>query len=311
MPGFAGLHSQLHNTGGSSAAIARSEDRPSLLLVVVVEGIGVDHEAFLAVEPVFTGSELVAFLADREVARPVETARRLEEGWLRAGRVVAVRPDLFAVVTDGRDPARFQPMPSLVATKMAPDAVVSHHAALDFWGVSYSLWFDAVYSATDPAPAMVYGAMHYRGVRFPQRLIASGNQHYGVVEQTYADGTVRVTTMERTLVDTLADPDYGGSWDEIYQSLNRADSIDVATVAAYCQLRDGGPALRAKVGFFLDQHRELWGIAASDLDQFRPPIFPGRPYHLDPGDVPRPCFVEDWNLVVPVTVVERQWELVF
>ncbi|MCY4369497.1 MAG: hypothetical protein OXF41_08765 [bacterium] len=270
-----------------------------------------NHETFLAIEPVFTGSDVAAFLAGRGVARPVETARRLEEQWLRAGQVVAVRPDLFAVVSEGIDPARFQPMSSLVATKMAPDAVVSHHAALDFWGISYSMWFDAVYSATDPAPPMVYGAMDYRGVRFPERLIESGQQHVAVVEQSYADGTVRVTTMERTLVDTLADPDYGGSWDEIYQSLTRADSIDVATVATYCQMRDGGPALRAKVGFFLDQHRDLWGIAASDLDQFRPPRQPGRPYHLDPASVPRPYFVDAWNLVVPVSVVERQWELVF
>ena len=240
-------------------------------------GVGVDHETFLDIEPVFTGTDLAEFLAGRGVARPVEERR------VRAGRVVAVRPGLFAVVSDGIDPARFQPMPSLVATKMAPDAVVSHHAALDFWGISYSMWFDAVYSATDPAPPMFYSRMYYRGVRFPQRLITSGNQHFGVVEETYADGTVRVTTMERTLVDTLADPDYGGSWDEIYQSLNRADSIDVETVATYCQLRDGGLALRARVGFFLDQHRDLWGITAGDLDQFRPPHQPGGPFHLDPA----------------------------
>lgn len=272
-----------------------------------------DHQMLGAVEPVFTGSELVAHLAEHGVTHPVEEAGRLEERWLRAGRVLAVRPGLFAVVGEGRDPARFQPIPTLVATKMAPDAVVSHHAALDHWGISYSLWFDAVYSATDPTPPIVYGAVYYRGVRFPQRLIDSGNQHFGVVTRTYADGTVRVTGMERTLVDVLADPDYGGSWDEIYQSLTRADQIDVETVAAYCQLRDGRPALRAKVGFFLDQHRGLWDITISDLNQFRParPERQPGPFHLDPAPLERTHYVEDWNLVVPVAVVERQWELVY
>ena len=278
---------------------------------LVAEVFAVDHEKFLASEPVFTGSELAAFLADRGATRPGAKARRLEERWLQAGRVVAVRPDLFAVVGEGRDPARFQPMSSLVATKMAPDAVVSHHAALDFWGISYSMWFDAVYSATDPAPPTAYGAMYYRGVRFPQRLIASGNQHFGVVEQSYADGSVRVATIERTLVDILAEPDYGGSWDEIYQSLTRADSIDVAMVAAYCEMRDGGAVMRAKVGFFLDQHRELWGIDASDLDQFRPQGSRAVMFAFDTCPRKRTHYVADWNLVVPVTVVERQWELVF
>ena len=270
-----------------------------------------DHETFLTVEPVFTSSDLATFLACRDVARPVEKARRLEEKWLRAGRVVAVRTGLFAVVAEGIDPARFQPLSSLVATKMAPDAVVSHHSALDFWGISYSMWFDAVYSATDPVPPMVYGAMCYRGVRFPERLIESGNQHFGVVERPYADGTVRVTTMERTLVDILAEPDYGGSWDEIYQSLTRADSIDIVAVAAYCQVRDCGPALRAKVGFFLEQHRELWRIDATDLDQFRPPGPRVMMFAFDTFPRKRTHYVEDWNLLVPVEVVERQWEMVF
>lgn len=270
-----------------------------------------NHEAFLTVEPVFTGSELAEFLARRGVAHPVEEARRLQERWVWAGRVVAVRPDLFAVVADGIDPARFQPMPDLVSTKMAPDAVVSHHSALDFWGISYSMWFDAVYSATEPAPPLAFRAMCYRGVRFPQRLIDSGDQHFGVVTRTYADGTVRVTTMERTLVDVLADPDYGGSWDEIYQSVTRADQIDVETVAAYCQLRDGSPALRAKVGFFLDQHRDLWGITNCDLDQFRPSGPRAQKFVFDTFDRKRTHYVEEWNLVVPVEVIERQWELVF
>ena len=274
-------------------------------------GVGVDRETFLTMEPVFTSSDLGAFLAGLGVARPIEEAHRLEERWLRAERVVAVRPGLFAVVAEGIDPARFQPMPSLVATKMAPDAVVTHHAALDFWGISYSMWFDAVYSATDPLPPMVYGAMCYRGVRFPERLIESGNQHFGVVEQSYAGGTVRVTTIERTLVDILAEPDYGGSWDEIYQSLTRADSIDIEAVAAYCQVRDRGPPLRAKVGFFLEQHRELWGIDATDLDEFRPPGPRVTVFAFDTFPRKRTHYVEDWNLVVPVEIVERQWEMVF
>ncbi|MDE0352946.1 MAG: transcriptional regulator [bacterium] len=269
-----------------------------------------DHEKFLAVEPVFTNSELAEFLADCGESDPFHAARCLEGRWVRAGRVVVVRPGLFAVVADGIDPARFQPMPDLVSTKMTPDAVVSHHSALDFWGISYSMWFDAVYSATHPQAPLAFRAMCYRGVRFPQRLIDSGDQHFGVVTRTYADGVVRVTGMERTLVDVLADPDYGGSWDEIYQSVTRADQIDVEAVAAYCQLRDGSPALRAKVGFFLEQHRELWGISASDLDQFRPQD-PAPAVHLDPAPIELTHYVKEWNLVVPVEVVERQWELVF
>ena len=85
----------------------------------------------------------------------------LEEGWVRAVRVV-VRPGLFAEVGEGRDQARFQPMPDLVSAKMTPDAVVSPHSALWFFGISYLMWFDAVYSATEPALSLAFRAMRYR-----------------------------------------------------------------------------------------------------------------------------------------------------
>ena len=37
-------------------------------------GVGVDHDTFLGVEPVFTGPELVAYLTECGVARPGEEA---------------------------------------------------------------------------------------------------------------------------------------------------------------------------------------------------------------------------------------------
>ena len=265
---------------------------------------------FLEREPVFTGSDLAAYLEGRGVVDPCAEACRLGAQWRDEDRVVVVRPDVYAVVNGGRDPTRFQPMSDLVATKMAPDAVVSHHSALDYWGISYSLWFDEVYSATDPPAAMVYGAMYYRGVRFPEPLIKSGNQHFGVAVESYAGGTVRVTTLERTLVDILAEPDLGGSWDEIWPSLGRADSIDVDTVAAYCEMLDDGAALRAKVGFFLDQHRDEWGITTDDLSLFRPGGFL-KPFPLDPAPHSRCRLVPEWNLLVPIEVIERKWDLVY
>lgn len=66
-----------------------------------------------------------------------------------------------------------------------------------------------------------------------------------------------------------------------------------------------------RVGFFLDQHRGLWGIGHSDLDQFRPQGPRATMFVFDTFPRKRVHYVEDWNLVVPVAVVERQWEMVF
>ncbi len=265
------------------------------------------HETFLESEPVFTRPDLAAYLEDRGVAYPHAYSRQLQERWQKEGRVVAVRPDLCAVIPAGAPPTGFYPWPYLVATKLAPDAVLSHRSAVEYWGFSYTMWYETVYSATRPAPETVNGSMRYRGHPFPDRLVQLGGQHFGVVELDYLGGRVRVTAVERTLVDVLGAPHLGGSWDEIWRMLALADAYDLDTVAAYCDLLGAGSALRAKTGFFLDHHRHLWGFDDDDLAPFRPP--PRRePYYLDP-DTPRPfLLVEDWNLVVPTYIWKRGWE---
>ena len=267
------------------------------------------YETFLDREPVFTGSDLAAYLGRRGVADPRSAARRLGEQWRMAGRVVEVRPDVFAVVPDGLPADRNQPWPYLVAVKLAPDAVLSHRTAVDFRGYSYTMWYEYVYSATRPVPETGYGVVWYTGTRHPAALVERGIPHFGVVEKDYAGGTVRVTTMDRTLVDVMAAPQHGGTWDEIWRTLARADPYDIDALSAYCDLLGAEEELRAKIGFFFDHNRRMWDIDDTSLDPFRPNRQrSGGRHHLDPGTL-RPCrFVADWNLEVPVDVFERWWE---
>ena len=272
-------------------------------------GVVLSHQAFLDREPVFTTSDLVAYLEGRGAVNPLAESRLLQEQWHREGLVVAVRPDVFAVVDDGGVSEGFQPRSWLVAMKLAPDSVLSHRTAVDYWGYAYTMWFEVVYSATHPAPDTAYGFETYRGVRFPDRLVASRQQHSGVVERDFAGGTVRVTTMERALVDIMDTPRLGGSWEEIWRTLARVDNFDLAAVAAYCDLMGAGTELRTRVGFFLDHHRHMWGLDDEDLVPFRSPL-QSEPFHLAPR-TPRAChYIRDWNLVVPTDVWERGWAAV-
>ena len=120
---------------------------------------------------------------------------------------------------------------------------------------------------------------------------------------------MRVTTMERTLVDVMAVPRLGESWDEIWRTLARADPYDLGAVSGDCDLLGAEAELRAKIGFFFDHNRHLWDIDASALDPFRPPSGGRGPrHHLDPGTSRPRRFVEEWNLEVPVNIFERWWE---
>ena len=264
--------------------------------------------AFLTREPVFTSAELAAFLSERGIAGPDEQAGLWLDHWQRAGTVVEIRrtPGLFSVVWPGVDPGRFQPVPELVATKMTPDAVVSHRSAMTFHGCGHSVWRHFVYSAAVPAPPLTYRAARYEGVPFPDALTDSGNAMWGVESVAYGDGRVRVTSLERTLVDVLAQPLYGGGWEEIWRAASPTKIPDIEKVAAYTALL-GDAALRARVGFYVSQHLDLWQLTDTVLELFREDS-PAGPYYLDANDPAPALLVEEWDLIVPLHVLEQHWE---
>ena len=96
-----------------------------------------DSLEFFARNPVFTRDE---FLAVRNETRSPLTSRNLLAHHTAAGRLVRVRRGLYATVPRGVEPRAARVDPYLLASKLAPDAVVAYHAAQQFHGKAYSVW---------------------------------------------------------------------------------------------------------------------------------------------------------------------------
>ncbi|MFQ5644747.1 MAG: hypothetical protein ACE5FQ_13770 [Thiogranum sp.] len=60
----------------------------------------------------------------------------------------------------------------------------------------------------------VFRGQEFLAVPFPRVLSAQQAELFGVTIQRHAGGNVRVTSLERTLVDVLVRPDLGGGWEE-------------------------------------------------------------------------------------------------
>jgi predicted transcriptional regulator of viral defense system len=106
----------------------------------------------------------------------------------------------------------------------------------------------------------------------------------GVREIRHAGGLARVTSLERTLVDVLDAPDKGGGWEEVWRSLEMVEFFDLDAVFAYVR-RLGSAITAARVGFFLDQHREPLMVEEKRLDELRA-LMPAQPRYFDPGREP-------------------------
>lgn len=263
------------------------------------------HRDFFRRHPVFTAEELSAHLASRGPVGP-RTREALLSYYTRTGRLLRIRRGLYAVLPPGSDPRSYPVDPYLIAGKITADAVLSHHTALEYHGRAYTVWQHLVYTSSQPANTLTFRAQTFRGTRFPTALQRAGTVHYGVMDTEQKGVTIRVTTLERTLVDVLHRPRLGGGWEEIWRSLESVEFFDIDEVVAYALLLNNATTC-AKVGLFLEQHGDALMIDACHLGELRGRR-PRQPHYLDRASRGAGRLVPDWNLVVPDEVLQRSWE---
>lgn len=265
----------------------------------------IKHEEFFRKHPVFTTDELAAHLASRG-SLGTRTREALLAYHVRAGRLVRVRRGLYAVVPPGADAGSFPVDPYLVASRLTPDAVLSHHTALESHGRAYSAWEHFTYLAARPSSPLTFRSNVFRGTRFPEALIRTCSTTHGAVTVERAGLPVRVTSLERTLVDVLDRPRHSGGWEEIWRSLESVEFFDIQEVVDYVLLLQNATTA-AKVGFYLEQHSESLMVEWVHLEELRRHR-PRQPHYLDGARDGRGRLSAGWNLVVPREVMDRAWE---
>jgi predicted ABC-type ATPase len=126
-----------------------------------------------------------------------------------------------------------------------------------------------------------------------------------VLVRPHAGGECRVASLERCLVDLLHAPQHGGGWEEIWRSFDMVGFLDLGRVVDLT-LRMQSALTAARVGFFLEQHRQAWMVEETHLQALRQHA-PAQPRYLDPRRESG-TMVRRWNLVVPEHVLKRRWE---
>jgi predicted transcriptional regulator of viral defense system len=201
----------------------------------------------------FTRAEFDAAPAS-SAHRSQRTTDSLLRRYVANGRLLRLRAGLYAVVPRGADAATAPVDPYLVATKLAPDATVAYHAALQFWGKAYSVWQRFHFVTETSTRALRFRGLEFVPVKLPLPLRQLPTSERYVTEQRHAGGVVRVTTLERTLVDVLDAPGNAGGWEEVWRSLEMFEFFDLDAVISYA-VKLGSALTAARVGFFLGGHQ--------------------------------------------------------
>ena len=260
--------------------------------------------AFLSQNEVFTVEELDHFLLENGSGNP-NTRKALLTYYRKKGRVIRVRRGLYAVVPLGSSPETSPVDLYLLAAKMAKDAVVAYHTALEFYGKAYSVYNRLYYLSAARSLPVEFRSHEIRRVPVPHALLKKGKEMFGVDRHQRSGAEVPVTGLERTLVDILDRPELTGSWEEIWRSLESVEFFDTEKVVEYVLLLENATTA-AKVGFFLEQHKEELLIGDDDLKPLRK-LRPRQPHYLLRGNRKAGRWVKEWNLIVPEEILNQSW----
>ena len=259
---------------------------------------------FFTRHPVFTLEELNQFLMG-EKALNRSTRSSLLTYYKRQGRLLQVRRGLYAVVPPGSTPETFPVDPYLLAGKMTNNAVLAYHTALEFFGKAYSVYGRFYYVNEKRSIPVTFRAFEFLCVLAPKALLAKSKKDFAVNQGERAGLSIKVTSLERTLVDVLDRPDLGGSWEEIWRSLEAVEFFDLDKVVEYALLL-GNATTIAKVGFFLWQHREALMAEEAHLQALKT-ARPKKAHYMSRPSKKPGRFMADLNLIVPTEIVERSW----
>lgn len=258
---------------------------------------------FFDTHPVFQSGEFVAVHTKR--GQSAQTSHNLLAHHLASGRILRIRRGLYATVPTGVQPKDATVDPFLVTSHLTDDAVVAYHAALQFAGKAYSVWRRYHFLTRLRARPFRFRGLEFVPVQVPARLRGRKDSSAGVAEEHHAAGRVRVTTLERTLVDVLDAPEKAGGWEEIWRSLEMVSFFDLDAVIAHT-LALGSALTAARVGFFLEQHQSSLMVEPKHLARLQR-LAPTQPRYMGPQRE-RGKLVGRWNLVVPDRVLRRSWE---
>lgn len=215
----------------------------------------------------------------------MDSARSAIKRLMKDGMAAKIRNNMYTCIS-GETGAplanRFQ-----IASKITPTSYVSHHTAMEYYGITDQVYYD-VYVASETS----FREFEFDGYTY--RYVASKDLE-GVETPAFSSG-IRVTNLERTLVDSVKDMDKIAGIEEVIQDISCMRRMQEKRVLKYMELLSN-QFLYQKMGFLLSEHKEKMGLSDDFFDVCKRQIGKSKRYLTK--DMSDGYYDDEWKLVVP------------
>lgn len=206
-----------------------------------------------------------------------ECSSRYLDNALKQGLIRRVRKDLYVSVSlETHQPTvnKFE-----IASRLSPTACVSHHAALEFYGYANQVFYDLTFISQSKVKAFDFDGVSYRQI------------FSGVSEGVSEQNGVRVTDLERSVLDCIDDVEKVCGLEELEACLDAIPSLNEGKLRQYLPLY-GKAFLYQKTGYLLEKRKTDLKLSESFFDFCRREV--ASPRYLEKGS----RLNKRWNLYV-------------
>lgn len=234
--------------------------------------------------------EVFNFAEACKVVGKVTNAKMILDSYLEKGLIKRVRRGLFyAVNLDSRNaPANRY----LVGSKINQTACLSHHTAFELHGLAHQASF-VMYVESD----RIFSDFIFEGTEF--KYAGKGIKEGAVSHKQ--NSKIRVTDLERTIVESINRLDYCGGVHELDQIFKICPIVKEERFLKYLEIYDK-QFLYKKAGYFLEKYSNSLGLTDELLTAIEMKAGSTRKYLSDDARNGHGRLIKRWGLIVPVTL---------
>ena len=234
----------------------------------------------LAKYPVFTIAEV------EQLTGNSNTAYSLMNRLMKKGLMKKVRKNIYSVVnpvTGQIVATRYQ-----IACAITDNAYISHHSAFEYYGLENHVFYEIYVSSESKFNTFEYDNMTYK-------YVASRIQE-GIVEAKNTTG-VRITDLERTVIDSIRDFNKIGGLEELLNCLEGIHFLDEKKVLRYLEIYNT-QGLYQRVGYLLQHYQKEMQLSNDFIDSCKEKIGKSRRYLLN-EESQKNIYNSEWKLMIP------------
>lgn len=171
------------------------------------------------------------------------SAQELLRNYAKRELVVQIRRNLYSVTdlaTKATMANKFE-----IGSHISPSSYISYHSALEYHGIAHQLFFNLYVSSYSRFNDFAFEDIHY--------YYCKSNLSEGI-ETPSMDSKVKVTNIERTVIDCLDRIDRAGGFEEFIHSLAMLTYLNETKLLDYLEVYNKA-FLYKKTGFVLDFFR--------------------------------------------------------